>query len=122
MSTDKPWENEPDHHLFESHGYVCEVRRHEWLGTLNGYIYVPLTHPIVGSEDDVYELKAHGGITFFDREGDTFSIGFDCAHFGDYYPAKPDMGGVEDSYKDIAFVINELENLAQQLKEKENAN
>jgi hypothetical protein len=119
--TDKPWESEPDHLLFESHGYVCEIRRHTPLGTLNGYVYVPRTHPIVGGEE-AYELDVHGGVTFFDEVDGGFCIGFDCSHAGDYIPTWTHTAQGTDIYRDIAYVAQQLEFLAQQLKEKENAN
>jgi hypothetical protein len=120
--TDKPWESEPDHHLFESHGYVCEIRRHPNFGTLNGYVYIPLEHPIAQSKMPEDELNVHGGITYWDERNGAFVVGFDCAHVGDLIPKERMLRHEADTYKDIAFVINELENLAQQLKEKENAN
>ena len=123
--TDKPWEHEPDHLLFEAHGYVCEIRRHAPLGTLNGYVYVPRTHPIVEG-DEAYELDVHGGITFFDEVDGVFCIGFDCSHAGDYIPTWEPIGIAKnrkgDEYRDIAYVTQQLEFLAQQLKEKANAN
>ena len=47
--TDKPWETEPDHVMFMSDaGYVCEIKRHDRFGHLNGYIYIPKGHPDYG--------------------------------------------------------------------------
>ena len=121
--TDKPWEAEPNHLLFDSHGYVCEIRRHPNFGTLNGYVYIPLEHPIAQAKMPEDELNVHGGITYWDERNGSFVVGFDCAHAGDLIPKPDHMTHWEgDTYKDIAFVTNELENLAQQLKEKEDAN
>lgn len=121
--TDKPWEHEPNHLLFESCGYVCEIRRHPNFGTLCGYVYIPLEHPIAQAKIPEDELNVHGGITYWDERDGVFVVGFDCAHAGDKIPKHVEYAHIEsDTYRDIAFVTNELENLAQQLKEKENAN
>jgi hypothetical protein len=121
---DKPWEAEPNHLLFDSHGYVCEIRRHPNFGTLNGYVYIPLEHPVAQAKIPEDVLNVHGGITYWDERNGSFVVGFDCAHAGDVLPYRidPTLDYADDTYKDIAFVTNELENLAQQLKEKEDAN
>jgi hypothetical protein len=120
--TDKPWENEPDHHLFESHGYVCEVKRHTSFGTLMGYVYIPTDHPIAQAKIPEDVLAVHGGITYWDARDGAFVVGFDCAHAGDIVPNNGIMKFAGDTYKDFDFVINQLENLARQIKEQENAN
>lgn len=122
--TNKPWEHEPNHLLFESHGYVCEIRRHPNFGTLNGYVYIPLEHPIAQGKSPDDELNVHGGITYWAERDGVFVVGFDCAHAYDYIPKDSERFPRDETetYKDIEFVTNQLENLAQQLKEKENAN
>lgn len=122
--TTKPWEHEPDHLLFESHTYTCEIRRNPNFGTLNGYVYIPLDHPIAQAKMPEDELHVHGGVTYFDEREGSFVVGFDCAHAGDFIPEWVNRHSVDtnepDVYRDIEFVTNELENLARQLKEKEN--
>lgn len=124
MSANKPWEDEPDHLLFEAQGYTCEIRRHPNFGTLNGYIYIPLDHLLAQSKTPEDELHVHGGITYWDERDGSFVVGFDCAHAGDFIPEwinkHPAPEGSTDVYRDVEFVTNELENLAKQLKEKEN--
>jgi hypothetical protein len=119
--TDKPWETEPDHLLTEAHGYVCEIKRNG-MGALCGYIYVPLDHPVVavvrnGGDDG---LRVHGGITFYDERDGMYVFGFDCAHAGDMSPMMKRYH--HEVYRTIEYVTNELENLAQQLKERNHAN
>jgi len=122
MSANKPWEDEPDHLLFEAQGYTCEIRRHPNFGTLNGYVYIPLEHPIAQSKIPEDELEVHGGITYWDERDGSFVVGFDCSHAGDLIPLSvvTQTDDETETYKDIAFVANELEHLAKQLKEKEN--
>jgi hypothetical protein len=130
--TDKPWEHEPDHHLFESHGYVCEARRYEHMGNWCGYIYIPATHPLHGVDYNDAELTVHGGLTFSHTDDGSTKFGFDCGHYMDLVPSRiaqykamgidTTMDEERGTYKTLDYVINELENLAQQLKEKENAN
>lgn len=119
--TDKPWEHEPNHLLFESCGFVCEIRRHPNFGSLCGYVYIPLEHPVAQAKIPEDVLNVHGGITYWDERNGSFVVGFDCAHVGDLIP-NSELMATGDTYKDIEFVTNELENLAQQLKEKEDAN
>jgi len=116
----KPWEDEPDHLLFEAQGYTCEIRRNPNFGTLNGYIYIPLEHPIAQAKIPEDVLEVHGGITYWDERDGSFVVGFDCVHVGDLIPKHRAPEGFKDVYRDIAFVANELEHLAKQLKEKEN--
>lgn len=120
MNEYKPWEHEPDHLLFSSHGYTCEIRRHTNFGTLCGYIYIPLDHPIAQAKRPEDVLEVHGGITYWDERDGSFVVGFDCAHAGDVIPFRAPLFMEGETYKNIAFVTNELENLARQIKEQEN--
>ena len=134
MSTDKPWDSEPDHVMFMSEaGYVCEIKRHPTLKHLNGYIYIPFGHPDYGKtyhdlhgygDGGMYEdaPDVHGGWTYShnggDDDGGKFTIfGFDCGHAGDLSPGVPWSMGVE-TYRDIAYVTEQLENAAKQFKER----
>ena len=125
----EPWLTEPDDHLFESHGYVCHAVRYEPLGHWCGYIYVPEGHPLYGVAYDDDELTVHGGLTYSDTEDGATRFGFDCGHYMDLVPARAEMhkklGLTIDTdeergtYKTLEFVINELDNLAKQIKERE---
>ncbi|MFN0604436.1 hypothetical protein [Facklamia hominis] len=92
---------------------------------LCGYVVVPQYHPYFEKSlynfDDtsLLELEVHGGVTFADYiDKDIYAIGFDCAHAGDYTP-KLGVDLFPQTWKDEAFVRNEIEHLAEQLKEKE---
>ena len=134
-ATDKPWEHEPDHVMFMSEaGYVCEIKRHEAHKHLCGYIYIPFGHPDYGkSYNELYGLlwddapDVHGGWTFSHDGGDDdggkyTKFGFDCAHAGDLSPGlyerMPKGWSDAETYKDIAFVTEQLENAAKQFKER----
>lgn len=136
MSTDKPWEREPNHLMFMSEaGYICEIKRHPDTLHLNGYIYIPFGHPDYGkSYNDLYGYEdgadcdqpaapdVHGGWTYShdggDDDGGKFTIfGFDCGHAGDLTPGTPVLGAHE-VYRDIAYVTEQLEAAARQFKER----
>lgn len=135
--TDKPWEHEPDHVMFMSEaGYVCEIKRHEAHKHLCGYIYIPFGHPDYGKTyNELYESdenwdaapQVHGGWTYSrdggDDDGGKFTIfGFDCAHAGDLSPGisdlLPERLRKDETYRDIAFVTEQLENAAKQFKQR----
>lgn len=125
MNDDKPWLTEPLDHLFESHGFVCHARRRTEMDTWCGYIYLPHTHPLFGIDYDDAELTVHGGLTYAEREGDAWCFGFDCAHYMDlrpdskiFYDEMDNDPFADATWKSIDFVINELDYLAKQLKEK----
>lgn len=147
-TTDKPWENEPDHIMFMSDaGYVCEIKRHPSTLHLNGYIYIPFGHPDYGKDyNDLYGRAdgadcdspaapdVHGGWTYSHQGGDDdgaqFTVfGFDCGHAGDLSPGRlVTLAGMKmlddeplynETYRDIAYVTAQLENAARQFKERE---
>jgi len=134
-TTDKPWEHEPDHVMFMSEaGYICEIKRHEAHKHLCGYIYIPFGHPDYGKTynelyGESYDAApdVHGGWTYShdggDDDGGKFTIfGFDCAHATDLSPGlyerMPKGWSDDETYKDIAFVTEQLENAAKQFKER----
>lgn len=124
-TNDKPWLTEPDDHLFESHGYVCHAVRRKQLGFWCGYLYLPQGHPDFGKWYDAVEVGVHGGLTYAELEGDAWCFGFDCGHFDDWSPKVDKLyegdryPNKEATYKTLQFVINELDNLAKQFKERE---
>ena len=91
------WETEPDFLEFTYRGYDCFISRNkEITGALCGYVVLPLNHPLIPEDGDYMKLDnmldVHGGITygqFGEKDGkEGYLIGFDCAHMGDYCPAR----------------------------------
>ncbi len=143
MTTDKPWETEPDHVMFMSDaGYVCEIKRHDHFGHLNGYIYIPKGHPDHGKTyqelygfDEDFDAPpgeaapgVHGGWTYSVTRGDVTIFGFDCNHADDYAPkhvelirslpdARPDLYNPKN-YRTIEYVTEQLEQAARQFKQR----
>ena len=110
----REWFTEPAEYDFFAEGYRCEIKRHPELGHLNGYIYLPDTHPDFGKGYDDVEVSVHGGLTYSD--GGKF--GFDCGHGGDLTPAfenmlKPELS-TGDVYRNMAYVERQLRSLAKQ--------
>jgi hypothetical protein len=84
----------------------CAIIRHSHLGHLCGYVKMPKGYEL--SEDDLYSLEVHGGITYDKNNW----IGFDCAHSGDLAPASKESYGV---YRNFAYVKAETQRLAEQV-------
>lgn len=147
-----PWMDEPDEKQGEYKGYTWVIKRNKLLGNLCGYVIVTDLHPLYeiaqqknkDNNDRWYpDFDVHGGITFAQMfsnpEGEKlYIIGFDCAHFNDFWPAMPDrykdalkklteeyltpdhplqLPPVE--YRDMAYVQKECEKLIDQLIEQE---
>lgn len=108
------WEIEPNEVLFVSHGYWCEVKRHSELGHLCGYVYMGKHHPLASEPEP--DLAVHGGITF----NNGIKMGFDCGHAGDLSPSMrthyKHYKAYKETYRNVAFVKGQLENLAAQLR------
>lgn len=105
------WLEEKDYYALIIKGYKCAIKRNHSAGHLNGYITVSPNHVLL-KEDLQWSsaLEVHGGITY--QNGNT--IGFDCGHSMDYSP----LSSYNDSdavYRNVEFVINELNSLAEQL-------
>ena len=102
-------------------GRLIEVRRDNSLGCWwrCGYVGIDKSSPLFGveynNEDHDLEdkIKVHGGLTFSDHfpSSDLWWFGFDTAHCFD-----SKYGGQPESY-----VIAQIELLAAQIKELENA-
>jgi len=112
------WELEPNGVTFVSHGYWCEIKRHETLGHLCGYVLMGAHHPLASESSP--DLAVHGGITFNDGK----KMGFDCGHAGDLSPGMLRFGfkdysnpNYHERYRNMAFVKEQLKNLAAQLRE-----
>lgn len=89
---ERPWEHEPDREewVHELTGYKCTVRRHQTLGSLNGYVAIPKGHRCHGWDYDGtgLDVDVHGGLTYADEDKETgeWVLGFDCSHGGDFSP------------------------------------
>ncbi len=143
------WKSEPDRVSWTDHftGYHCLIRRNSKGGGLCGYVSIDKTHPFYGkgfrSEDALdydYEiidsLNCHGGITYSapcdgntDKgichltkdNDDSWWFGFDCAHSCDITP-NGEIYDFHARYRNLNYVIFEVELLAKQLKENEKSN
>lgn len=130
------WDDEPDRiewrHEKEPH-FPCLIVRNV-LGSLCGYVGVNESHAYYEKDcDEVVAIDVHGGITFSDRcrkgsnigptplenESDkVWWLGFHCAHWDD---VQPYFGKImradfpEVTYKNIDYVIAEINSLAEQL-------
>ena len=124
---EKPWENEPD----ELHGEFCGLkwrikRNNPGMGSLCGYVKLPLGHELYGLNYDDTKLpdtEVHGGLTYagIDPEDNQMEYGFDCTHYRDLVPGMvkiiPDYleKHSDETYKDMKFVKRECQKLAWQL-------
>lgn len=135
-----PWKDEPDRMLWRHRGFPCLIRRGQ-LGALCGYVGVEKGHPWHGVDFTGIEEEGpdvHGGVTYCKpcddypeggichvpepgEEDEVWWVGFDCAHMGDLAPGIlehcPSLEGFDDQYRDIQYVVNEVERLRQQAEE-----
>lgn len=116
-------------------GYVGVSEGHPWFGKDYDNVRVP------NQDDDEFGdwVDVHGGLTYADfcapetndeghglchvpqegRPDRIWWLGFDCAHAGDISPAydfkfgRPFAG---DSYRDMAYVVTEVQRLAKQAR------
>lgn len=121
------WDTEQDEYQWKDGdtGYQCRIVRTE-VGALCGYVAVDPTHPYFKKDYDEPGLKyleVHGGVTFADNQPgfptDMWWIGFDCAHYKDYFPAMPTPMRHFSVYRTAAYVREQCQHLALQLKELE---
>ena len=134
----RPWESEPNNVSFECLGYKCEIKRHDKLLHLCGYIHIPKGHPLYDcDEEDGVEnfISVHGGITYNSKMSKYRRIGFDCAHVGDFSPGAfmvnawiqmEDNREVDleqlyvlenpENYKTVRWVADQLSAVAMQLR------
>ncbi len=136
---DGPWQSEPDHVAFEHAGFPCILHRNK-LGAWCGYVGVPESHAWFGKGYDDVAADVHGGLTYAEPcQGDICHdapekrhwLGFDTAHAQDAPPGMsallrelgkkaPALGmqrawfGEPVTYKDLAYVREETERLAEQ--------
>lgn len=138
---DGPWQKEPDLISWEYKGLPCLMRRNtEVTGSWCGYVAVPSNHPAFEKRYDDVDVCVHGGLTYASHcQGDichepkpgesdnVWWLGFDCAHSGDlsprmeaqlnlFIPNREGWGSFQ-KYRDMDYVMKEVESLANQLLE-----
>jgi len=101
-------------HFGEEFGLKTAIAQSPSLDTWNGYVGLPLGHPLHGVEEDgLYDLAdVHGGITWVNCHLPTMQpdgywwLGFDTAHAGDLVPG---MDMLPDDVKErISKMAREL--------------
>lgn len=136
----RPWESEPNNVSFECLGYKCEIKRHDTMMHLCGYINIPRSHPLYECDEEDGDgvenfISVHGGITYNRKMPKCRRIGFDCAHAGDFSPgAFMVMAWVQmednrevdlerlhivqnpEDYKTVRWVADQLSAVAMQLR------
>jgi hypothetical protein len=133
-----PWDDEPDRVEWRDTRATpvlpCLIVRGP-SGALCGYVGVPPGHPwhgLDGSKAWRMDISVHGGVTYSQPcqngghichaaqsgESEPWWIGFDCAHSGDVSPARGyrDIGEWFASYRNLAYVRMEVEQLADQAR------
>ncbi len=135
-----PWDDEPDyaHWVDPVTDMDCLIVRND-MGGLCGYAGVIEGHPAYARKySELYtffpeDLKVHGGLTYSDfcqeegghvchvplegRPHNVWWLGFDCGHSCDMLPDKRAWSrGLGGQYRSFAYVKQEVESLAKQLK------
>jgi len=93
----------------------CSIRRNN-SGALCGYVTMTRDNKLWGLDygdiSNMIDFYPHGGLTFASETPSGYTVGFDCAHSGDLCPYFSKSVGI---YRDLAFVKNECESLAESL-------
>lgn len=107
------WDDEPDHEVFEAHGFTCAIWRHKTTACLCGYIAVPVGHPLYGAPDQEFYDADHG-INFVAKHHDVWCVGFDNSHYGQGSP-HPDQDASlgHGAYENAGRVRNRLRTIAE---------
>lgn len=128
--SDGEWKQEPDYLWWiESIGQYCCVARRNIFGAWCGFVGIDAPHPYFQIRDSklLLSLEVHGGIAFtgwLPNEDFHFSpavrrwwLGFDCMQDGDLLPAFKKVGSCKNKliYKNLRFVMDQVEYLALQL-------
>lgn len=129
------WQQEPDRIEWVYLGLPCLIVRQD-PGFLCGYVGIPPTHPYYGKDwtnNELSCIQVHGKITFSkaSQQSDDpkavcqqllpitdnyWWVGFDCTHNEDISPIIVNILNYRDAtYKNLEFVKNQVEYLAQQL-------
>lgn len=138
---DGPWQEEPDKATWvdDITDLDCMIHRGP-SGALCGYVGVPRSHPLYGKDYNEPDVLVHGGLTYANacqedvetesfgichvplegREHDIWWFGFDCAHAFDLTPKYSSSDFMDwkkdDTYRDWAYVTEEVHELALQLR------
>jgi hypothetical protein len=106
--------SEKNSDFFIYSGLICKIQRAGELLHLCGYVYIPEGHPLFGKGYDEIDIDVHGGLTFSERVGKYWLIGFDCAHMGDIVPYMyfKNLMINQGEYRDWDYVDNELKSMA----------
>lgn len=119
-------EQEPDIELDFHNGYIYRINRHNQMLHYCGYVYVPMSHPLlkkVKPEQSWYideYVSMHGGCTYCSEVADYLVIGFDCGHAGDITPSMLKFDIIQapgDEYRDYNYMKNEIYSIIEQLIE-----
>ncbi len=123
------WMNEPDkaEWIDEETNLPCLIVRAS-IGTLCGYVGVPLKSKLAKKDYNDIEVSIHGGLTYgskcndiicHEADEEVFWFGFDCAHAGDLTPLRVSRLLSSDifheMYRNFEYVKNEVTSLAQQI-------
>lgn len=116
----KKVEEEGNFYSFNYKGMHCELRRpcpsetrmFHWCG----YVATGLNECI--TRNQASELEVHGGVTYNDEYKGKYFVGFDCAHSGDISYLWNEVLNSYGKYRDLNYVINEVQLLADQVKAK----
>jgi hypothetical protein len=124
MQSQKPWLEEPNELDFTISNFKCKIKRNHYKA-LCGYVSLPQGHKLVGESYNskvLENIRVHGGLTYSGYVDGSWTLGFDCAHGGDYVPGLEELtqyglGHWQDpnTYKTIDYVKEQLINLVRQL-------
>jgi len=136
-----PWDAEEDRYQWKTRSGLPGLIVRNNLGNLCGYAAVAPGHAMYGKSYETPDVDVHGGLTFGSKchgaichipdpgePDDVWWFGFDCAHAGDLLPARTAMakriqgypkmrGEFDGTYRDVAYVRAQVEDLARQLAE-----
>ena len=120
-------ELEGDSFEFNHCDFECKLRRHSDLKHWCAYIKLTKDnklHKVYLDEPGIFDvsipIEIHGGWTYDSLEGDSYIIGFDCAHYGDINLIS--FQGLssfeyESTYKTKSFVVEQLKVACEKLQE-----
>lgn len=131
------WDREPDKCQFLTEAGLPGLIVRVPSGALCGYVGLAEGHKLHGMSYDDVDVSVHGGLTFSNScqadadettgichkpsEGEPEHVwwfGFDCAHSGDKLPGyQSKFFSANGRYRNWAYVKNEVESLAKQLKD-----
>jgi len=122
------WMNEPDKMQWKTKAGLDGLIVRNSNGCLCGYVGIGPQHPNYQKKYDDLHVSCHGGLTYGDmcqgaichvpEPGEPehlYWLGFDCAHSGDDSPSHAHYREWHATYRDIDYVRDEVESLAEQL-------